>query len=178
MTKVFNLYEAKNQLSSLVERAAAGEEIIIAKHGQPRAKLVPVKVAKKEPRKQANLLGLTYMADDFDAPLPPELLKQFGYDPGRGLAARYPCLIRWTARDPRLLKSARSAIADAENALSSARPVSGRSRSSGHPESWPVATTSWKSWRAQALRASPSLRAMPTWQNRCLFITPIHSTGF
>jgi prevent-host-death family protein len=81
MTKVFNLYEVKNQPSSLVERAAAGEEIIIAKHGQPRAKLVPVKVAKKEPRKQANLLGLTYMADDFDAPLPPELLKQFGYDP-------------------------------------------------------------------------------------------------
>jgi prevent-host-death family protein len=81
MTKVFNLYEAKNQLSSLVDRAASGEEIVIAKHGQPRAKLVPVKVAKKVPRKQSDVLGLTYMADDFDAPLPPELLKQFGYDP-------------------------------------------------------------------------------------------------
>jgi prevent-host-death family protein len=81
MTKVFNLYEAKNQLSSLVERAASGEEIIIAKHGRPMAKLVPVKVAKKALRKQLNLLGLTYMADDFDAPLPPELLKLFGYDP-------------------------------------------------------------------------------------------------
>jgi prevent-host-death family protein len=81
MTKVFNLYEAKNQLSSLVERAASGEEIIIAKHGRPMAKLVPVEVAKKAPRKQLNLLGLTYMADDFDAPLPPELLKLFGYDP-------------------------------------------------------------------------------------------------
>jgi prevent-host-death family protein len=81
MTKVFNLYEAKNQLSSLVDRAASGEEIVIAKHGRPMAKLVPVKVAKKEPRKQLDLLGLTYMADDFDAPLPPELLKLFGYDP-------------------------------------------------------------------------------------------------
>jgi prevent-host-death family protein len=81
MTKVFNLYEAKNQLSSLVERAASGEEIIIAKHGRPMAKLVPVKVARKAPRKQLNLLGLTYMADDFDAPLPPEMLKLFGYDP-------------------------------------------------------------------------------------------------
>jgi prevent-host-death family protein len=81
MIKVFNLYEAKNQLSSLVERAASGEEIIIAKHGRPMAKLVPVKVARKAPRKQLNLLGLTYMADDFDAPLPPELLKLFGYDP-------------------------------------------------------------------------------------------------
>lgn len=81
MTKVFNLYEAKNQLSSLVERAASGEEIVIAKHGQPMAKLVPVKTAKKEPRKQRDLLGVTYMADDFDAPLPPELLALFGYDP-------------------------------------------------------------------------------------------------
>ena len=81
MTKIFNLYEAKNQLTSLVERSASGEEIVIAKHGQPMVKLVPVKVAKKAPRKQLNLLGLTYMADDFDAPLPPELLKLFGYDP-------------------------------------------------------------------------------------------------
>ena len=81
MTKVFNLYEAKNQLSSLVDRAASGEEIVIAKHGQPMAKLVPVKVTKKEPRKQLDLLGLTYMADDFDAPLPPDLLKMFGYGP-------------------------------------------------------------------------------------------------
>ena len=83
MTKVFNLYEAKNQLSSLVDRAASGEEIVIAKHGRPLAKLVPAQVAKKkkEPRKQRNLLGLTYMADDFDGPLPPELLKLFGYDP-------------------------------------------------------------------------------------------------
>ena len=40
MTKIFNLYEAKNQLSSLVDRAASGEEIVIAKHGQPMAKLV------------------------------------------------------------------------------------------------------------------------------------------
>lgn len=83
MTKVFNLSEAKDQLSSLVERAASGEEIVIAKHGKPRAKLVPVTAAqeKMQPRKPSNSLGLTYMADDFDAPLPPELLKLFGYDP-------------------------------------------------------------------------------------------------
>jgi prevent-host-death family protein len=81
VTKVFNLYEAKNQLSSLVDRAASGEEIVIAKHGRPMAKLVPVPAARKESREPANALGVTYMADDFDAPLPPELLKQFGYDP-------------------------------------------------------------------------------------------------
>jgi prevent-host-death family protein len=77
MRKVFNLNEAKNQLSSLVDRAAAGEKIVIAKRGQPMAKLVPVSKAKKELRKPQNLLGVTYMADDFDGPLPPELLKLF-----------------------------------------------------------------------------------------------------
>lgn len=81
MPKVFNLYEAKNQLSSLVERAASGEEIVIAKHGQPRAKLVSMPTARTGPRKQSKLLNVTYMADDFDAPLPPELLKLFGHDP-------------------------------------------------------------------------------------------------
>jgi prevent-host-death family protein len=47
MTKVFNLYEAKNQLSSLVDRAASGEEIVIAKHGQPMAKLVPYRAQRR-----------------------------------------------------------------------------------------------------------------------------------
>lgn len=81
MTKIFNLADAQNQLASLVDRAAAGEEIVISKDGQPHVRLVRVPVAKKEPRKQVDHLGLIYMADDFDAPLPPELLKQFGYDP-------------------------------------------------------------------------------------------------
>lgn len=42
MVKVLNLYEAKTQLSALVERAAAGEDMVIAKAGRPRAKLVAV----------------------------------------------------------------------------------------------------------------------------------------
>jgi prevent-host-death family protein len=49
MTKVFDLDEAKNQLSSLVDRAASGEEIIIAKDGQPMAKLVSIPRAKRSP---------------------------------------------------------------------------------------------------------------------------------
>lgn len=83
MTKIFNLSEAKDQLSSLVDRVASGEEIVIAKHGKPLARLGPMPAEKnsKEPRKPSNALGLTYMADDFDAPLPPELLKLFGHDP-------------------------------------------------------------------------------------------------
>ncbi len=50
-----NLYDAKTQLSSLVEMAAAGEEIIIAKNGKPMAKLVAFKDAIK--RKPGRLKG-------------------------------------------------------------------------------------------------------------------------
>ena len=48
--KQVNLYEAKTNLSALVEQAAAGEEIIIAKNGKPKAKLVAV-TASDQPRK-------------------------------------------------------------------------------------------------------------------------------
>jgi prevent-host-death family protein len=68
MTKVLSLTEAKNQLSSLVDCAASGEEIVIAKRGQPMAKLLAMPRPKKGRRKPMNLLGLTYIADDFDAP--------------------------------------------------------------------------------------------------------------
>jgi prevent-host-death family protein len=76
MSETVNLYEAKSHLSKLVERAAAGEEIIIAKAGKPRAKLVPYRTGKKR-RGGQNLLGITYIAEDFDAPLPPEIQKYF-----------------------------------------------------------------------------------------------------
>lgn len=51
--KQVNLYEAKTQLSKLVDEAAAGEEIVIAKNGKPLAKLSPLgdAQAKREPRK-------------------------------------------------------------------------------------------------------------------------------
>ncbi|HYU11669.1 MAG TPA: type II toxin-antitoxin system Phd/YefM family antitoxin [Stellaceae bacterium] len=76
MTDTVNLYDAKTRLSELVERAAAGEEIVIAKSGKPKAKLVPYRKAEK-PREPKNLLGITYVADDFDGPLPPEIQKYF-----------------------------------------------------------------------------------------------------
>ena len=77
----FNLYEAKTSLSKLVDRAAAGEEVIIAKAGKPMVKMVPVAADKKAKKRKSgqNDLGVTYIADDFDAPLPEELLKSFGY---------------------------------------------------------------------------------------------------
>jgi prevent-host-death family protein len=61
-----SLYDAKTKLSSLVERAARGEEIIIAKNGVPMAKLVAIPF-RGEPRKPANAMGISYIAEDFDA---------------------------------------------------------------------------------------------------------------
>ncbi len=74
--ETINIYEAKSQFSALVERAAAGEEIIVAKAGKPMAKLVPyVAESLAERRKRrlkffGSLKGKVWIADDFDAPLP------------------------------------------------------------------------------------------------------------
>jgi prevent-host-death family protein len=74
-----NLYQAKTQLSSLVDRASKGEEIVIAKSGKPMAKLVALSEAPARLRKAGqNILGITYIAPDFDAPLPENVLKDFG----------------------------------------------------------------------------------------------------
>ena len=75
MARILNLYEAKSQLSALVEEAAAGEEIVIAKNGVPRARLVPLKrVARRKP---GGSKGRLRVAGDFDAPLPPRVLEAF-----------------------------------------------------------------------------------------------------
>ena len=77
MAETVNLYDAKTSLSKLVDRAAAGEEIVIAKAGKPKAKLVPHRPSRKKRRFGQNLLGITHIADDFDGPLPPEIQKCF-----------------------------------------------------------------------------------------------------
>lgn len=66
MSSIVNIYDAKTQLSALVDRAAAGEEIIIAKNGAPKAKLVSMPHALG-PRIPAHAMGVTYIAEDFDA---------------------------------------------------------------------------------------------------------------
>ncbi len=70
-----NLYEAKTRLSALVEEAAAGTEIIIAKNGRPRAKLVAVGAVTR--RRPGRAKGKIRMASDFDAPLPKYVLEGF-----------------------------------------------------------------------------------------------------
>jgi len=72
---VYNIYEAKSSLSKLVERAAAGEEIIIAKAGRPVARLTAVGQTKR--RKPGGWEGQVRIARSFDAPLPDELERSF-----------------------------------------------------------------------------------------------------
>jgi len=72
---VYNLYEAKSSLSQLVERAAAGEEIIIAKNGKPMAKLTAVPRGAR--RKPGGWKGKIFIRKDFDAPLPRVLQAAF-----------------------------------------------------------------------------------------------------
>jgi prevent-host-death family protein len=73
--------EAETHLLALIEEAAAGEEIIIAKAGTPRARLAPVPEKKSG---FAATFGIwkdkVWMSDDFDAPLPSEMLKEWGVE--------------------------------------------------------------------------------------------------
>ena len=71
-----NLYDAKTQLSRLVDRAAAGEEIIIAKGGRPLARLVPL-ATRIQPRVLGQLAGEVWIGPDFDDPLPDDVAKAF-----------------------------------------------------------------------------------------------------
>jgi len=75
MSKV-NIHQAKTQLSRLVELAAGGEEVIIAKSGKPVARLVPYSL-KGERRRPGRMRGRIRMKKNFDRPLPKEILASF-----------------------------------------------------------------------------------------------------
>jgi prevent-host-death family protein len=72
-----NIHEAKTHLSRLLQRVAAGEEVTIARSGVPVARLVPVEPEKTKIRPLGMDRGRIWIADDFDAPLPDDLLKLF-----------------------------------------------------------------------------------------------------
>lgn len=75
------LYDAKTRLSELVDLAAEGHEFTIAKSGKPMARLVPlVSDAQRALRVPGKGKGKIWVADDFDAPLPPEVLALFGIE--------------------------------------------------------------------------------------------------
>ena len=71
-----NIHAAKTQLWRLVDAAAAGEEIIIAKSGKPSARLGPL-VGSRPKRRLGILAGKLRVPEDFDAPLPEEVIEAF-----------------------------------------------------------------------------------------------------
>jgi prevent-host-death family protein len=75
-----NIYEAKTHLSGLVERAAKGEEITIAKAGKPMAKLVPIAEETSKPLRTfgKNVLGVTFHSDDWEKDIPLEYFQDEG----------------------------------------------------------------------------------------------------
>lgn len=75
-----NIHEAKTHLSQIAEEVAAGEEIIVAKAGKPKMKLVPIQPQKKKIT-FGLLKGKIQISEDFDAPLPEDILEAFE---GRG----------------------------------------------------------------------------------------------
>jgi prevent-host-death family protein len=71
-----NIHAAKTHLSRLVERVAEGETIVIAKAGKPVARLVPIK-SRVAARRFGRDRGKFKVPDDFNAPLPEALLRDF-----------------------------------------------------------------------------------------------------
>ncbi|MFC3116187.1 type II toxin-antitoxin system Phd/YefM family antitoxin [Cellvibrio fontiphilus] len=74
--QTINIHDAKTQFSKLIEAASQGERVIIAKAGKPVAELVAIENAPP-PRKPGSLKGKIKIAEDFDAPLPDEIVDAF-----------------------------------------------------------------------------------------------------
>ena len=72
-----NIYEAKTKLSKLVDLAAAGTDVVIARAGKPVARLTGLESKQKRVYTLGLLQGQGWIADDFDDPLPDEILAQF-----------------------------------------------------------------------------------------------------
>ena len=71
------MHEAKTKLSQLVERAEAGEEIIIARNGTPVVRLVPIVRKSSLAEAYGAMRGRVKIADDFDD-LPDDIAEAFG----------------------------------------------------------------------------------------------------
>jgi len=76
MADTVNVFEAKTNLSKLIAKAEKGEDVIIARAGKPVARLTQL-VPEKKPIVFGMMKGQIWLADDFDAPLPDELMAAF-----------------------------------------------------------------------------------------------------
>ena len=76
MSEMYNMHDAKTHLSRLAERAAGGEEILIARNGRPVARLVPLEDSRP-PRRLGLWKGKVQISEDFDEPLPDEVQRYY-----------------------------------------------------------------------------------------------------
>ena len=74
--RIVNIFDAKTRLSKLIEEAAAGNDVVIARGGKPVARLTRLDSPKRKLRFGV-LKGKVKLSADFDAPLPDDVLKQF-----------------------------------------------------------------------------------------------------
>jgi prevent-host-death family protein len=73
-----NIHDAKTHFSRLVDRAASGETIVIAKAGRPVARLVPLEPLTQDgPRRTGFLVGMYTVPDDFDRMFEKEITRDF-----------------------------------------------------------------------------------------------------
>lgn len=82
MASFVALSEARDHLDELLDRAEGGEDILIEREGHRPMRLVPVSLPEQGAEKRIfgqNLLGITYIAPDFDDPMSEEDLKAWGY---------------------------------------------------------------------------------------------------
>jgi prevent-host-death family protein len=76
--RTINIHAAKTHLSRLIDEAAAGDEIVIARAGKPVAKLVAFVATPAKPRRVlGRMAGRIRVSADFDAPLPDDVLDRF-----------------------------------------------------------------------------------------------------
>jgi prevent-host-death family protein len=73
--KQVGVFDGKTHFSALIEEAEHGETIVVTRKGKPVARIVPVE--KPKPREFGSDDGLGYIADDFDAALPADVLNDF-----------------------------------------------------------------------------------------------------
>lgn len=76
--QTFNIHAAKTHLSRLTDEAAAGEDIVIARAGKPVAGLLPLTALPEKPRRILGMMaGRIRVSEDFNAPLPDQILDAF-----------------------------------------------------------------------------------------------------
>ena len=75
--KPVNIYDAKTRFSELVDKAAAGDDVIVSRNGKPLVRITRLEGAPKKRIKFGTLKGKIKLSTDFDAPLPDEVLATF-----------------------------------------------------------------------------------------------------